>query len=747
MKKKIISIIKLALPYLILLLFPMISILYLESMLLDNYKEKLLMEKQKQMEFAFEKVVQEIDAVEDLANIMMQNDKMLSYVYTCMGKREHRVIDSIELKDVLINNIYNSKAMMAYYYDKVDNRVISSTTALSDANDYFRYTYKVKSYNPDEYKNRLDELGKVVYEYGPSMDVIIQNKAVKVIECYSTMPLNSGVREQKGCLVYVLDVKDIFADLYEIMEDKDEFHIYDGEGRFLFRSSDYYSDELLLKEGELAPVEDNGETIYGMSLTSADGEWNVKMYQTVFEEGNVWDMEMSHVLVIFSLAVSIILCSYLTIRNYRDIQKVLELFGRKNKNNEYNLEALNYKNIWECAERIIRENHEFEERINTYAQSHRSETLEKLLRNGYEGREEIDAALSKAGIVVEQEECVVLSIRYTGYDYRVHISENMTMKDMVKELIGGLLEQRVEIFDTAAKETVCILFFKKEADQEMILRDIVSKLKIELVYNCGIALKIAVGGMVDSLYEISTSYLQIKEVFHYVETSGQEVNLYTDMKELEKSYYSRADDEKIFNYVALGNSEEAKKIVEKIYNTNFNCGEEIPSTKVFGILKLRLYQTISEIAEKHKISMEKDLQELNLEQDILKFFGMIYSCLEKIAEEISSRNEALRNHTVMDIVSYVNQNYCSSSLCLKEIAREFSLNENYVSTIFSKAYGTTFSQAVETLRINKACELISEMETTIGEISEMVGYTSDASFRRAFKKVTGKTPREYKDQK
>ena len=66
------------------------------------------MEKQKQMEFAFEKVVQEISAVEDMANIIMQDDKMLSYIYTCMGKRPHSVIESMELKDVFVNSIYNS---------------------------------------------------------------------------------------------------------------------------------------------------------------------------------------------------------------------------------------------------------------------------------------------------------------------------------------------------------------------------------------------------------------------------------------------------------------------------------------------------------------------------------------------------------------------------------------------------------------------------------------------------------------
>ena len=53
---------------------------------------------------------------------------------------------------------------------------------------------------------------------------------------------------------------------------------------------------------------------------------------------------------------------------------------------------------------------------------------------------------------------------------------------------------------------------------------------------------------------------------------------------------------------------------------------------------------------------------------------------------------------------------------------------------------------IEKCRIEKACNLIKNTNMKIGDIAETVGYTSDVSFRRAFKKVTGISPGEYRER-
>ena len=73
------------------------------------------------------------------------------------------------------------------------------------------------------------------------------------------------------------------------------------------------------------------------------------------------------------------------------------------------------------------------------------------------------------------------------------------------------------------------------------------------------------------------------------------------------------------------------------------------------------------------------------------------------------------------------------------------MNEYYISSIFKQSTGINFSTYVEQVRIQNAQELLRESSLKTKEISEMVGYTSSNSFCRAFKRVTGMNPTDYRN--
>ena len=55
-------------------------------------------------------------------------------------------------------------------------------------------------------------------------------------------------------------------------------------------------------------------------------------------------------------------------------------------------------------------------------------------------------------------------------------------------------------------------------------------------------------------------------------------------------------------------------------------------------------------------------------------------------------------------------------------------------------FAERISEYVEKLRIERAIELLGDSSRTIEEIALEVGYASDKSFRRAFKRSTGQSP-------
>ena len=62
------------------------------------------------------------------------------------------------------------------------------------------------------------------------------------------------------------------------------------------------------------------------------------------------------------------------------------------------------------------------------------------------------------------------------------------------------------------------------------------------------------------------------------------------------------------------------------------------------------------------------------------------------------------------------------------------------------AEGVTFADILDQLRSALAQRYLSERELPISEISWLLGYSEVSSFTHAFKRWTGKTPRQFRSE-
>lgn len=95
---------------------------------------------------------------------------------------------------------------------------------------------------------------------------------------------------------------------------------------------------------------------------------------------------------------------------------------------------------------------------------------------------------------------------------------------------------------------------------------------------------------------------------------------------------------------------------------------------------------------------------------------------------------------------YINQ-HLDQNLTLVKLARIASMNKTYYSTIFKKVTGMTVWEYILNTRIELAISYLvkNNDEFNITEILSMCGFNNATSFNKTFKKITGKTPTEYKN--
>lgn len=101
------------------------------------------------------------------------------------------------------------------------------------------------------------------------------------------------------------------------------------------------------------------------------------------------------------------------------------------------------------------------------------------------------------------------------------------------------------------------------------------------------------------------------------------------------------------------------------------------------------------------------------------------------------------NSTLHSILEYCSRN-ASGPLELETVAEEMHLSRFYVSRLLSRELRMGFSEYVNLLRVNRACDLLNDTDKKIADISEDAGFSTIRSFNRAFARHMNMTPIQYR---
>lgn len=101
------------------------------------------------------------------------------------------------------------------------------------------------------------------------------------------------------------------------------------------------------------------------------------------------------------------------------------------------------------------------------------------------------------------------------------------------------------------------------------------------------------------------------------------------------------------------------------------------------------------------------------------------------------------DNIVFKILEYCKNNF-SSKIGLEDVANALYVSKSCVSHVFCCKLKINFRNYINLLRINQATVLLRTQNMNITEIAAYSGFGSIRSFNRAFAKVVGVTPKEYK---
>lgn len=112
--------------------------------------------------------------------------------------------------------------------------------------------------------------------------------------------------------------------------------------------------------------------------------------------------------------------------------------------------------------------------------------------------------------------------------------------------------------------------------------------------------------------------------------------------------------------------------------------------------------------------------------------------------DIDSLKVETKSRRISNICKYIEENY-KENISRQEMAESINMSNSAFSHFFKKRTSRSFVEYVNEVRIGKATKMLMETTHSVSEISFQCGFNNLSNFNKIFKKITQKTPSEYRD--
>ncbi|MFC5404369.1 response regulator [Cohnella soli] len=174
-----------------------------------------------------------------------------------------------------------------------------------------------------------------------------------------------------------------------------------------------------------------------------------------------------------------------------------------------------------------------------------------------------------------------------------------------------------------------------------------------------------------------------------------------------------------------------------------------------GISKKRIQEACMEMVEtagktllsfgiqpspEETIAVRKSVLSFTILSDLMVYMEQF---LEKVAKLVGSARQRTSAHFIDAATKFIETRYMEE-ITLQMLADQLFVNYSYLSRLIKKEKGRNFRDLLWDYRIEMAKIMLSTTNLKHYEVAYAVGFKDAAHFSQLFKKMTGKTPGDYK---
>jgi len=319
----------------------------------------------------------------------------------------------------------------------------------------------------------------------------------------------------------------------------------------------------------------------------------------------------------------------------------------------------------------------------------------------------------------------------------------MACLDIIKEYLENLLTS--EVFRT--RDDIAIIISTKTILEKDFLNGVLLNIQRLIFDKLEVNIYFGVSNWVRSLSKLKLSYLQAQEEAD-IKFFADDVDIiyYEEISIDKKTVIYPFDDEKeIIHCLALCNKSMLNEKIDLFLDSLFNnCTQNKWYIKSAIIIFMG---NLIKFCYDKNLNM-KDIIDNKLFENIFKAERkeQLKNSILNFVYNISSKIEQMdkRNNIVKSAIEYIEKNY-NKNISLESVSKEVYVTPTYLSILFKREIGINFIDFLHKYRIQKAQELLKNQNLKTYQVANLVGYNDEKYFSQLFKKYTGLTPSQFRD--
>lgn len=357
-------------------------------------------------------------------------------------------------------------------------------------------------------------------------------------------------------------------------------------------------------------------------------------------------------------------------------------------------------------------------------------------------------------IQLEYHEYCVINMNMIEENRPAKASDKNLQKSAVFDICHQLISEKHSgvLFYDLNRNIVAVLWGDHLSDGRQLIRETLAGCASKARDILNTSLFITVGSFGDTFQKVPESYTRAKNLQEYkLILPASNIIFFDDIAKLaaKRQEDIRIDFKVLSSYILGRNRNAISRFIDDAY-FRLKGLEGITPSYIQNVTIDLLFHVISTVKSMKSNSDAlinefrdifshvfeiKDADELNvwLKNTVNRYIDFVAAEQEKTSPIIRK------------VLDYIQNNY-SQDISLKTLSSEFNINALYLGQLFRKETGDSFTNYLNSVRIEKAKVLLLNTNYKANEISSQIGYVNPNYFYTLFKKMTGVSPSEFKKE-